>query len=143
MLTLYRPRVPMRRPGFMSRWNSLGEDFFPESGVATGLNPKVEVTHDDGHYTLTAEFPGMERDDIHVDVNDGVLTLSGEKKREFEEEKEGYHYSERSYGNFSRSFCLPPETSEEEIQAKLENGVLRVTIPVVEKHPKKIEISEH
>ena len=127
----------------MSRRNFFGENFFPQTGEAMELNPKVEVTREDGHYMLTAEFPGMERDDIHVDVKDGVLTLSGEKKREFEEEKEGYHYSERSYGSFRRSFCLPPETSEDEIQATLDKGVLKITIPLVEKHPKKIQISDN
>lgn len=143
MLTLYRPRVPMMRPGFLSRWNSLGEDFFPETSEGMDLNPNVEVKREDGHYMLTAEFPGMDKDDIHVDVHDGVLTLSGEKKREFEEEKEGYRYSERSYGSFRRSFSLPPETPEDEIEAKLDKGVLMITIPVVEKHPKKIEINEN
>jgi HSP20 family protein len=127
----------------MSRRNPFGRSFLPETGEGMELSPKVEVTRDDGHYVVTAEFPGMDREDIHVDVKDGMLTLSGEKKREFEEEKEGYHYSERSYGSFKRSFTLPPETPEEEIEAKLDKGVLKVTIPVVEKHTKKIEISEN
>ncbi|MEJ2716091.1 MAG: Hsp20/alpha crystallin family protein [Deltaproteobacteria bacterium] len=132
----------MRRSGFLSGWSPFGEDFFPEVGEKMDLSPKVDVSRDDGHYMLTAEFPGMDKDEIHVDVKDGVLTLSGEKKREFEEEKEGYHYSERSYGSFSRSFCLPPEAQEEEIQAKLEKGVLTISIPVAEKHVKKIAIAE-
>jgi HSP20 family protein len=132
----------MMRPGFLFRWNPFGEDFFPETSEKMDLSPKVEVRREDGHYMLTAEFPGMDKDEIHVDVKDGVLTLSGEKKHEFEEEKEGYRYSERSYGSFMRSFCLPPRTSEDEIQAKLDKGVLTITIPVVEEHAKQIQIDE-
>ena len=136
-MTLYIPRVPMTRPGFMARWNSLGDDLFPERGEAMDLNPKVEVRREDGHYMLTAEFPGMDRDDIHVDVKDGVLTLSGEKKREFEEEKEGYHYSERSYGSFMRSFRMPANASDD-IKASFKDGVLTVEVKKLEETKPKV-----
>lgn len=110
------------------------------------LNPKVDIVEDNKTYKLSAELPGLELDDINLDLSDGVLTLSGEKKTEKEENKDdNYHMMERSYGFFKRSFSLPPSIEEDKIQAKFNKGVLNVTLPKSEKAQKlqrKISIKE-
>ena len=138
MMTLYRPLLPMLR----DRWGSACECGTGEakSGEVETWNPRVDVVRENGHYKLTAEFPGVDKDDISVDVQGGYLTVKGAKKREHSDEKDGYSYSERFYGSFERSFRLPRETSVADIEAKLENGVLTVIVPVAEKEAKKIDV---
>ena len=98
------------------------------------LNPKVDVVEDDKSYKLSAELPGLELDDINVDLSDGVLTLSGEKKIENDEKKDGnYHVMERSYGYFKRSFSLPPSIEEDKIKADFKKGVLNISMPKSDK----------
>lgn len=138
MLTLYRPLLPMLRNRWLPAWHC--EEPVVGAGEGEVWNPRVDVVRENGHFKLTAEFPGVDKDDIHVDVKDGYLTVRGEKKREHSEEKDGHSYSERFYGSFERSFRLPRDTSVDEIEAKLENGVLTLTVPVAEKEPKKIEV---
>jgi len=110
------------------------------------LNPKVDMIEDKKTYTLSAELPGMELDNINLDLSDGILTLSGEKKTEKEENEEGnYHMMERSYGYFKRSFALPPSVEEDKIQADFKKGVLKVTMPKSAKsqqNQRKISIKE-
>lgn len=110
------------------------------------LNPKVDIVEDDKSYKLSAELPGLELNDINLDLSDGVLTLSGEKKTEKEETKEGnYHMMERSYGFFKRSFSLPPSVEEDKIKADFKKGVLNISMPKSEKaqqKQRKIEIKE-
>ena len=109
------------------------------------LNPKVDIVEDDKSYKLSAELPGLELDDINLDLSDGVLTLSGEKKTEKEETKEGnYHMMERSYGFFKRSFSLPPSVEEDKIKADFKKGVLNISMPKSDKaqqHQRKIAIN--
>jgi HSP20 family protein len=110
------------------------------------LNPKVDITEDDKSYKMSAELPGMDLENINLDLSDGILTLSGEKKTEKEEDKEGnYHLMERSYGFFKRSFSLPPSVEEDKIKADFKKGVLTVSMPKSEKAQKlqrKISIKE-
>jgi HSP20 family protein len=89
------------------------------------------------------ELPGMRPEDVEVNLEDNVLTISGEKKEEREEEDQEsrWHLSERRYGRFSRSFVLPRDVEQEKIQARFENGVLNVTIPKSEKaKPRRINV---
>jgi HSP20 family protein len=89
---------------------------------------------------IHAELPGIKKEDIQVDVSEGVLTLSGEKKTEKKEENERYHQAERSYGKFQRSFSIPKGVDVSQIDACFNDGVLELTVPkpVIEK--RKIEI---
>jgi HSP20 family protein len=141
MLTLYTPRVPALRPWF-APMRSLFEEVLPGFGEDAAVYPKVDITKEKDHYKLTAEFPGMSVEDVHVEVKDGSLTLWGEKKKEAEHEGNGYTCSERYYGSFSRSFCLPSDASMDNIEAKMDKGVLTVTIPVIEEKSKKIKVIE-
>lgn len=90
--------------------------------------PALEMEENDNHYRLTAELPGLTADDVDISVNDGILTISGEKKEEHEEKDKGFMFSERSYGRFERSVQLPANADEERIAARFENGVLAISI---------------
>ena len=103
--------------------------------------PRVEVTEDKEQLKLQAEMPGLEKDAIKVMVEDGVLTISGEKKSEKKENGPDYVWSEISDGSFSRSFTLPDYVESDKIQADYKNGVLVLSLPKMEKaKPKEIEV---
>ncbi len=91
--------------------------------------PSVDVTEDDNEYTITAELPEVKKDDVKVHVENGVLSLSGERKSEKEEKKKKYHRVERAYGNFVRNFTLPENTNPDKISAEFNEGVLKVHVP--------------
>ena len=102
------------------------------TGSAAPVNawmPRVDVRETEEDIVVSAELPGMTKDDVQVTVENGVLTISGEKKQEREEKKEGgYHVTERCYGKFERAFALPRSVDQENVKAKFENGVLDVTL---------------
>ena len=105
--------------------------------------PAVDVTEDEKAFTVTAELPGIDEKDIEVSVSNGMLTLRGEKKKEREEKTKNYYLSERSYGEFQRSFSLPDGVDEDKIAAAFAKGVLTVTLPKsadAQKKQKKIEV---
>jgi len=105
--------------------------------------PKIDIVENADSYLFRADIPGVDKEDVHISVEEGVLTISGEKKQEVKEQKqEGYRYYERSYGSFSRSFKLPRYVDTEHINAELKNGVLSLEIKKSEAaKPKKIDIS--
>lgn len=115
--------------------------------AATGTGPRrwvpaVDLTERDGQLVLHADLPGMDRDDIDVQVKDGVLTVSGERKYENENRGEGFHRIERSFGRFSRSLRLPRGVDASAVSATFDRGVLEVTVPKpVEPAATKIEIT--
>lgn len=98
-----------------------------------GWLPSMEIVEKDDSLLVTAELPGVKKDDVDITLEDGVLTIRGEKKEEKKEEKdekEGkYHMWERKYGSFQRSFTLPHEVEVDKIDAKFDNGILTVTLP--------------
>ena len=111
------------------------------------FSPVVEVKEDEKGLTIEADLPGVDPDDVSVELADGVLTLTAERKVEKEEdreEKEGvkYHLAERAYGTFLRRFNLPWEAREDKIEAKFDKGVLKVFVPkkTEEKKARKIAI---
>ena len=132
MLVRYNPyRNLVNLPGEV-------ENFFKNCGLNAShtdrtWNPSVDISETEDQYELYAEVPGLAKDDINVNVEDGTLTLSGEKKTDKEEDNKNYHSVERAYGKFERSFRLPKEVRAEDIKARYENGVLRVEIPKAEK----------
>jgi HSP20 family protein len=96
------------------------------------LLPAIDVTENDAQYTITAELPGATKDDVEVELHEGILTLRGEKKSEREEKKEQRHYVERSYGSFRRSFQLPANADASRLQASFKDGVLTIIVPKTE-----------
>jgi HSP20 family protein len=93
-------------------------------------SPQVEVRQNGNQLTVCADLPGLTAKDIDIQIDDGVLTISGERQQSTEDKRDGYYRSERSYGSFSRSIALPDGVNEDQIRAKFDNGVLEVTVPV-------------
>jgi HSP20 family protein len=92
--------------------------------------PQLEVRQRGDEIVVSADLPGITPDDVQVEVEDGVLTISGERRQASESDEEGVYRSERSYGAFSRSVPLPEGVDEEQVKARFEHGVLEVTVPV-------------
>lgn len=103
--------------------------------------PSVDVSETERAFHIHAELPGIKKEDIKVNVHDGVLTLSGKREAKKEEQGKKYHRIERSYGSFSRSFSLPENVEADNVEATFQDGVLEVDLIKSEKEkPKKIEI---
>ena len=118
--------APFGRP---SRMRSLLGEMFGEGRPASrGFAPSVDVAENDEEYVITAELPGAKKEDVTVELHEGVLTIRGEKKSEREEKKDQARYIERRYGTFSRSFSLPPNASEDKLRASFEDGVLTIRV---------------
>jgi len=104
--------------------------------------PPVDIFENDNHeLVLKAELPDVERDDIHLKVENNTLTITGERRMEQEVKEEQYRRVERSYGSFSRSFTLPPTVDAGNIAAEYKNGVLTVRLPMREEaKPRQIQV---
>lgn len=98
-------------------------------GVGNFVNANMNVSETENEIRITAELPGVTERDIDVSLDDDVLTIRGEKKFERTDDKENFHFVERSYGTFQRSLRLPFPVDPEQVQARFENGVLTVTLP--------------
>ena len=103
--------------------------------------PSVDISETEQAYLIKAELPEVKKEDVKVTVEDGVLTLSGERRQEKEEKSKKYHRVERSYGSFLRSFALPESVDETGVKAEYKDGVLNLHLPKAEKaKPKAIEV---
>lgn len=91
--------------------------------------PRVDVTQHDGQILIRADLPGMEKDDVRVNVAEGAVTIHGERHRTQEEERDGVYRSERNYGAFYRAIALPPGTAIDQAKASFKNGVLEIRLP--------------
>jgi len=104
-------------------------------------SPAVDVNESDSSFMLTADIPGLTKKEVNVNVSNNVLSISGERKIEDEKESDNFHYRERLYGSFSRTFNLPETVKEEDISASFKNGILSITLPKHEiELPKEREI---
>ncbi|WP_158278649.1 Hsp20/alpha crystallin family protein [Rhodohalobacter mucosus] len=105
-------------------------------------SPNADMTEDEKEYMIRMDIPGMKKDDINVNFQDGRITISGERKEEEKEEKKDFVRQERYYGSFYRSFTLPENVKEDEIEARFKNGVLELVIPKAEVvKPKSIKVN--
>jgi HSP20 family protein len=120
-LSSFFGRTPMRRP-----------ENEEESITATEWAPLVDIIEDNKEYLVKAELPEVKRDDVHVAVENGTLTIRGERKFEKEEKDKRYHRIERGYGSFVRSFVLPDIADAAKVSAEFKDGVLRVHLPKTE-----------
>ncbi len=132
-----------RRPGALSRrwgwpFGQLFEDFdsgwgrFPEHWTEERFLPAIDVAEEEDALTLTAEVPGMSRDDLEVTVDNGVLTLRGEKKAQEVSQGADYRRVERRFGHFERRIRLPDYVDAEKLEASYKNGVLTLRMPKAE-----------
>lgn len=104
--------------------------------------PVVDIAEDDNSYVITAELPGLKKEDIKVGVQNDVLTISGERKYEKEEKDKKFHRVERAYGSFSRRFTIPENSDGEKVSAEFKDGILQVHLPKTETvKPKQIEVA--
>jgi HSP20 family protein len=111
----------------MFRFNRLSSPAEEELGA--GFSPAVDIYEDQEGVTLTAELPGIEAKDVDLRIENGVLTLRGQRKLEREESKQNYGRVERAYGTFSRSFTLPPTVDPDKVRAEAKNGLLNIHLP--------------
>ena len=103
--------------------------------------PVADISETDGEFLIKAELPGVDKKDIHVAVDDGVITIKGERQVEKEEKDEKHHRVESFRGSFTRSFTLPDNVNSDAIKAEAANGILTVHLPKTEKaKPKAVEV---
>jgi len=103
--------------------------------------PTVDISETDGEYLIKAELPEVKKEDVKVTLEDGVLTIQGQRRQEKEEKTTKYHRIERSYGTFVRSFSLPDQVNESGVKAEFKDGMLNLHIPKSEKaKPRAIEV---
>ena len=100
-------------------------------------SPSVDISESDQEYLIRAELPAVKKEDVHITFEDGMLTLSGERKLKTEERKEKYHRVESFYGKFSRSFTLPEDADGGAIRAESKDGVVTVHVPKSKTETKK------
>jgi HSP20 family protein len=121
-----------------SRDESSGRD---ESMALVEWVPVVDVMETDEDFQIRAELPGVEKEDVKLSVENGVLAISGHREQDKEEKGKRYHRIERAYGSFARSFTMPDVVDEQKVTAEFKNGVLTVRLPKSEKaRPKSIEV---
>ncbi len=148
-----RDEVPVRRAdwepfrGFQSEMNRLFDDFFgdfalaPRWGMTTPqtaiFTPGIELSETEDDVILTAELPGMDKNDVNVEMDENALVISGEKKEEHEENKRNWHLREQSFGSFRREIPLPAAVEAGKAKASFKKGVLKVTIPKKEEAKKQ------
>jgi HSP20 family protein len=116
--------------------------FFGQTDQARRWVPPVDLVEAEDHFVLKADLPGLSEGDVNIEVQDGTLTISGERKAEHEQREKGWYRIERSFGRFSRSLSLPDGVDPDRIEASFSHGVLQVRIPKPEERkPRRISIS--
>ncbi len=101
-------------------------DFYSEYDES--FYPKIDISEDEKNIYVDSELPGIKKDDIKITLNDNILTISGEKKSERKEKDLSFYRTERIYGSFSRSFTIPGEINPDTVDAKFEDGILKVVV---------------
>ncbi|UCD94015.1 MAG: Hsp20/alpha crystallin family protein [Candidatus Zixiibacteriota bacterium] len=145
-MTLVRYNPNRLMAGVARDFDGLIDSFFKapvfRSNCDCDFMPRVDIVEDKDNIRLQFELPGMEKDEIKVVVEDGVLTVSGERKQESEEKENSFIRTERVYGSFSRSFTFPEDVDSEKVSADYKNGLLNITLAKTEKaRPKEITVN--
>jgi len=145
-LTKYRPledNLCTWKPFLTDEFDNFGERFFFNAAGTDGFSsPNIDLYDDKEDLVVRAEIPGANEKDIDVSLEDGILSIRGERKLENEDKKDNYYRIERSYGSFSRSFRLPVKVKTNDAKASYKDGILEIRIPKEEKaKPKKIKIN--
>lgn len=126
-------------------WPSFRWPLFGRSFAATRWAPEIDVFEKDNRLVTKIDLPGMKKEDVKVEVTDGHLAISGERKTEAEEKKEHFYRCEREYGSFFRSVPLPEGVKLDDVKATFSDGVLEVSVPLParpEAKTRKVEIQE-
>jgi len=144
-LKLYSPQGSDLSPWreFETLSNRLGRLFEEGNNPSNAWVPAVNVEETADHIVLTAEAPGLTLEDLNVEIENNILTISGEKREEREEghDNRRYHLWERRYGSFRRSFTLPRTVDSDSVEARFDNGILTIQMPkAAEAKSRKIEV---
>ncbi|MFL5841442.1 MAG: Hsp20/alpha crystallin family protein [Thermoleophilaceae bacterium] len=132
----------VRPEPFSTEFNRLFNSLWDQPLASERWVPSMDLVETEDHYLLKADLPGMKQDDVAIELNDGTLTISGERKAEYERKEKGFFRLERSFGKFSRSLTLPDGIDPDRIDATFHDGVLEVTIPKPEQRkPRRIAVS--
>ena len=124
------------RPFYKS--NLFDDDFFPLVSNRSNSMPAVNIREDEKNYMLDLAVPGIDKNDLKIDINEDVLTVSSETKNESEESNDGFKRKEFSYSSFCRSFYIPENVNRDKIEAKHKDGVLTIGLPKQEEEKNKI-----
>jgi HSP20 family protein len=109
--------------------------------VAFDWAPSVDISESSEEFVIKAEIPGVNKDDVKVSIDDGVVSIQGERKQEKEEKDKKFHRVERSYGSFLRTFSLPSNIDDAKVQAQFKDGLLTVRLPKsASAKPKTVEV---
>ena len=128
--------------GLLAPWRGRTHDWDRLLGAARDWTPTADLHETEDAYTIEAELPGLTKDDVHIEIEDNVITLRGERKHEKETTEKGFRHIERRYGHFTRSFEVVNGFDGDKVAATLDNGILHVTLPKREEaKPKKIEVN--
>ena len=135
----------VRPEPFATDFSRLFDSLFePRGTMVQRWVPAMDLVETEDHYLLKADLPGMKQEDVSIEFNDGTLTISGERKAEYERKEKGFFRLERSFGKFSRSLTLPEGIDPDKIEAEFHDGVLDVRIPKPEQRkPRRIEVAWH
>ena len=136
MFDRYTRAVGLSRVGNWGR-RALGA----EPAAAVDWAPRVDISETPAAYVIKAEIPEVKKEDVKITIDDGMVTISGERRQESEQKDTKYHRVERYYGSFSRSFSLPGNVDEPAAKAEFKDGVLSLSIPkAAEARPKVLEV---
>lgn len=132
MSTLTFPRAAEKMPSIFDDVFKPWDEWFNNGNGWSRLAtiPPVNITENKDEFTVTLAVPGMKKDDFKIDVEGNMMTISSEKEEKKEEKDKKFTRQEYSYSSFSRSFTLPDEVNKEKIDARYDNGVLILTLPV-------------
>lgn len=140
----WRERFPATFPRFENEMEDLMERYFGEGSEQLGLTrftPSLNLSETENGYEVSAELPGMKPEEVNVELKEGKLWISGEKKEESEEKGKTFHRIERRHGEFRRMIQLPGTVDEDKVEAKFESGVLTINIPKSEEvKPRRIPV---
>ena len=132
----------VRPEPFSTEFNRLFNSLWDQPAVSQRWIPEMDLVETEDNYLLKADLPGMKQEDVALEFNDGMLTISGERKAEYERKEKGFFRLERSMGKFSRALTLPDGIDPDKIRAEFHDGVLEVTIPKPEERkPRRIEVA--
>jgi HSP20 family protein len=131
----------MKPEPFSSDINRLFNTLFDDGRSQQRWIPAMDLVESDDHFLLKADLPGLGHDDVAIEIRDNTLTISGERKSEYERRERGWYRVERSTGAFSRSLALPEGVDPDGVSAEFDKGVLEVRIPKPEqKKPRRVQI---
>jgi HSP20 family protein len=132
----------IRPEPFSQEFDRLFSSLFDSSGrQAHRWVPAMDLVEADDHFVLKADLPGLSEDDVAIEVQDNVLTISGSREAEHERKEKGWYRLERSYGSFSRSLTLPEGVDADKVEASFDRGVLEIHVPKPEERkPRRISI---